>query len=345
MATIKVEQGAMNELKSAITFAAEQTSQAANMVSKAIDGMSGMSFSAKPGLDSELTSLKNRLNQQARLSQSYCRAVQETVDAFTQVDDSARTSAEGVWRKAIAISGAAVGSAVTAEGLSFFVKERLKKMLGINGDYIDGTSGATSTSTPNVGSTTISADSVLRSSEYDWIRQYDDIYSESIPAQDGGWHQICDHNTVDTVSCTFYTIRKLRERGLGFPFASSSAYYDGKDWYDNCIKTDDVPKAPGEDAIETLLSGRGSLENVVVSFPASAGNECGHVMLIDKVFQDPLTGKTMVTFSDNYDWANNGGYLNDVKGYTKACTWTLEYFKQTYITLNGGMNGAVLIGS
>lgn len=150
MATIKVEQGSINELKSAITFAAEQTSQAANMVSKAIDGMSGMSFSAKPGLESELTSLKNRLNQQARLSQSYCRAVQETVDAFTQVDDSAGSSAEGVWRKAIAISGAAVGSAVTAEGLSFFVKERLKKILGINGDYIDGASGAESTRTPNI---------------------------------------------------------------------------------------------------------------------------------------------------------------------------------------------------
>lgn len=150
MATIKVEQGSINELKSAITFAAEQTSQAANMVSKAIDGMSGMSFSAKPGLESELTSLKNRLNQQARLSQSYCRAVQETVDALTQVDDSAGTSAEGVWHKATAISGAAVGSVIVGGGLSLAARNQMDKQSDLNGTFLEGTSGVGSTSTPNI---------------------------------------------------------------------------------------------------------------------------------------------------------------------------------------------------
>lgn len=379
MATIKVEQGSINELKSAITFAAEQTSQAANMVSKAIDGMSGMSFSAKPGLESELTSLKNRLNQQARLSQSYCRAVQETVDALTQVDDSAGTSAEGVWRKATAISGAAVGSAVTAEGLSFFVKERLKKILGINGDFIDGASGAESTRTPNIiggsavssvggSSTTISADSVLHLSEYDWIRQHEKcidtrpwnyghpmisakakditedgeiIISEVKIARYNNYVE--EGSSQNQVSCTYYTLRKLDERGLGYPFKTAGA--DGKDWYANCIESDSIPRVAGELSIETLAAQNGgTLNNVVVSFPATAENSAGHVMLIDKVFQDPSTGKTMVTFSDNLDWVNKG-YLKDENGYTPECTWTLEYFKQTYITLNGGMNGAVLIGS
>lgn len=150
MATIKVEQSSINELRAAITFAAEQTSQAANMVSKAIDGMSGMSFLAKPRLESELVSLKNRLNQQARLSQSYSRAVQETVDALAQVDGSAGTSSEGVWSKTSAIVGAAMGGAIAAGGLSLAAQDQMGKQSGPNITFINGTPGLGSSSSPNI---------------------------------------------------------------------------------------------------------------------------------------------------------------------------------------------------
>lgn len=387
MATVKVEQSSINELKSAITFAAEQTSQAANIVSKAIDGMSGMSFLAKPRLESELTSLKNRLNQQVRLSQSYCRAVQETVDALTQVDDSAGSSSEGVWSKTSAIVGAAVGSAVAAGGLSLATQDRMNKQSGPNVTFINGTPGLGSSSSPNItfanntsssdsssgpnitfsaqtssnspnvswnaqGSGSVVASSGSSSSANSgtlpsWAKESQSITSEYFGTEDGRGGQVCTYNTFDRttntgqVSCTFYTLRKLRERGLGYPFKTAGA--NGSQWYNNCI--DSVSKAAGNSSIETLVAQNGgTLNNVVVSFPATANNPAGHVMLIDKVFKDPSTGRTMVSFSDNYDWGTHR-YLTDPNGYTTGYTWSLDDFKATYIKENGGINGAVLIGS
>lgn len=148
MATIKIDQSYIDDLKSAITSAAEQTSQAAQMVSKAVNGISGMDFSARPRLESELTDLKSRLNKQAQLSQAYCRAVQETVDALVQADGSAGALSEGAWGKVQPQVNAVLGSA--AAGLSLAAKDQLSKQSGINGIVLNGESSTTITPVPDV---------------------------------------------------------------------------------------------------------------------------------------------------------------------------------------------------
>lgn len=148
MATIKVNQTSIDELKSAIIFSAEQTSQAAELVAKAVNGISGMSFSAKYGLESDLTSLKNRLNKQAQLSQACYRAVQEAVDALAQVDDSAGSLSAGAWGKITSQVNTVFGA--VAAGLALAAKDKLGKQSDINGSFIDGSSNEIVTPAPLV---------------------------------------------------------------------------------------------------------------------------------------------------------------------------------------------------
>lgn len=343
MATVKVKQASIDELKSAITFSAEQTSQAAELVAKAVNGISGMSFSAKYGLESELSSLKSRLSKQAQMGQACYRAVQEAVDALIQVDDSSGSLSAGAWGKITSQVNTVFGA--VAAGLSLAAKDKLGKQTDINDLFIDGDFSVIVTPTPDIigGGQNKTIPTNQNSGLPDWAKEYSDIYSESFQTADRGTGWIATNNYDGSVACTFYTLRKLRERGLGFPFQSSGVSYNGSEWFGNCTK--DVPKAAGTDAIETLLSGRDSLENVVVSFPPSTNTfGCGHVMLIDKVYKDSSTGQTMVSFSDNYDY-EAGQVLYDASGTSHISTWTLDKFKNDYIKFHGGITGAVLIGS
>lgn len=350
MATIKVKQASINELRSAIMFAAEQADEAAEMVSKSLNNISDMSFLAKPSLESELSSLKNRLTRQARLSRDCCRAMQETVDLIVQVDNLSGTSSKATWSKFRAQSGES-NIILGIPSSIFAVQESLRRRSEINDGFIDGTSGSGITTTPSTGGN--GQGSILRSSEFDWTRQLN-YGSQTVsvkvkePIVDANGY-VNDTVTISLynipqsqVSCTYYTLRKLNDRGLGYPFKHPGSV-NGKEWFNNC--TDDVPKAPGNDAIESLLSGRDSLENVVVSFPGSdLTGGCGHVMLIDKVYRDPSTGQIMVSSSDHCDFGT-GKYLSDPNGTIPAATRTLEAFKDLYFSNHRGMVGAVLIGS
>lgn len=347
MATIRVEQASIGELKSAIMFSAERASEAAELVAKALNGISGMSFLAKPRVDSELSSLKARLDRQARLGQECCRAVREAVDLLAQTDDLAKSSSETVWGKAM--TQLVIARAGTAASLlTLGVTEGLRRHCEINGICTGGGSGGGVTKTPSANGGSQDQDDGAAGAKGngnlpDWAKEYSDLYSQRFRTADGGTGEIATYNTANyDISCTFYTLRKLRERGLGFPFQSSGVSYNGANWFGNC--TDDVPKAAGEHAIETLLSGRGTLENVVVSFPGSANTwNCGHVMLIDKIYQDPSTGQTMVSYTDNCNFETNTP-IYGADGSSPIYTQTLDAFKTRYINFHGGMNGAILIG-
>lgn len=135
MATIKIMQSSIDELRSAIAFSAEQTTQAAYMVDKVINNISGMSFAAKPRLESELASLKNRLNQQARLRREFHQTIQAAVDGLAAVDDSAGTSCEGVVNRIM--TGALVAKAT---GVLLATKDKMDKQAGLNSTFLDGIS-------------------------------------------------------------------------------------------------------------------------------------------------------------------------------------------------------------
>ena len=168
-------------------------------------------------------------------------------------------------------------------------------------------------------------------------------------ASDGSKGHIATWNVQDAeVSCTFYTLRKLRDRGVGFPF-ESAGNANGGQWFDNSTG---VIKERGWESLETMLQryggAEGKISNVVVSFDSNSSTSaelraCGHVMLIDNVYRNS-NGELMVSFSDNYDWVN-GRPLNDPYGNSEDNIWTFERFKETYGHYNGNMVGSVYIGT
>ena len=144
-----------------------------------------------------------------------------------------------------------------------------------------------------------------------------------------------------SLSCTYYTLRKLRERGLGFPFKSPSGA-NGAKWYSNSVSD---YKEEGVNCLETLMKKYGdsiALYNIVVSFRDNRQG-AGHVLLIDRLYYDKNTGNLMVEYSDQVG-AFGFPVIHDANGTNKARTFTVETFFENYKGLNLTCNGAVLIG-
>lgn len=131
---------------------------------------------------------------------------------------------------------------------------------------------------------------------------------ERSPAQNGGWARVCTWNVPGELACTFYTLRKLRERGLGYPFLHAGT--NGNQWFENCDGS--VPEAGGLRCVETLFSQYGELTNVVVCFPTNPDptgqlGRVGHVVLIDRVYRSPQDGMLHVVFDDHRNYSTPDG--------------------------------------
>lgn len=138
------------------------------------------------------------------------------------------------------------------------------------------------------------------------------------------WGSVAFYNSPGQLSCTYYTLRKLRERGLGFPFIEYGKA-DGSEWYDNCTK--DATKYPGDNALRDIIDKKDlPVENVVLSFSSPRN----HVLLIDKIDEDGN-----ITFSDMYP------YITDQNGSNPAKTQTIDEFMDS----QDNLVGAVIIGS
>lgn len=116
----------------------------------------------------------------------------------------------------------------------------------------------------------------------------DDRYRSYYIAEDGepGAVFIWNYEKVDQqLSCTYYTLRKLRERGLGFPF-KVTGQANGNEWYDNCADVDGVKKYEGTDALKNIMEDKTlkkPVKNVVVSLGKIDGTN--HVVLIDEIYE------------------------------------------------------------
>ena len=180
----------------------------------------------------------------------------------------------------------------------------------------------------------------------DWARQQIHIFKDrdgdeqlSYRAENGEYSSICSWNDPahTQVSCTHYTLRRLYERGVGFPFKHAGGA-NGCQWFNNC--SDSATKAAGNDCLESLYNQYGDMENVVMSF--NGPGTAGHVLLVDKVYQDVGSGQLMVQYSD---MVYNGQSLSDLYGYNPTVTTSLSAFKQSYLNYHSSIAGAVVIGS
>ena len=143
------------------------------------------------------------------------------------------------------------------------------------------------------------------------------------------------------VSCTYHTLRRLRDKGLDYPFVNAWKSHGGGAWHQNC-DTNLAEVRYGTNSIEQLIAEyECPLENIVIDFP-------GHVMLIDRVYRED-NGVIRVDFSDMGSRTEYGVFQTDLNSrgfeYYGKDGWTLERFKSSYEKSNGGgVLAATLIG-
>ncbi len=152
---------------------------------------------------------------------------------------------------------------------------------------------------------------------------------------DGTEWNVAEYNKDGTVSCTYYTLRRLRERGLGFPFkTAASGEANGGNWFANC--TGDVSKYEGANCFDDLVASRElPVKNVVMS--CSEPSPWGHVMLIDEITTD-AEGHVIFISSDTYPPMKNINASNEAKVRQK------KEFEDWYTKWNGSIIGCVVIG-
>ena len=161
---------------------------------------------------------------------------------------------------------------------------------------------------------------------------------EVVYHSDGSYGTICTWNDygMTQLSCTYYTLRRLRERGLGYPCVAGPG--GGGSWVSNFDTSTGLPCFNnGDNSLYDLVnSGNIPAENIVVSM--SGPSSYGHVLLVDKIEQG-ADGKILFTYSDM--WPDIG----TENGSNPPKTVTIEEFYSWYHKYNGSINGAVVLGT
>lgn len=168
------------------------------------------------------------------------------------------------------------------------------------------------------------------------------VWGEYVYHKDGTLGQICTWNRVGELSCTYYTLRKLNERGLSYPCVGGPG--NGAEWYRYFDTESGLPSYAGNNALYDLANTLTlPQENVVVSFASNFSEDanlkvCGHVMLIDKIYRD-AEGTVLIDYSDNYP------SIGSVNGTNPQKTKMLDSFMTYYNEWNGAINGVVVMGA
>ncbi|MBR6253902.1 MAG: hypothetical protein IKR22_00560 [Clostridiales bacterium] len=181
------------------------------------------------------------------------------------------------------------------------------------------------------------ADHPTRNLIPDWAKEkFND--SRYYRAENGSSGYVYYRNGGGEVSCTYYTLHKLKDRGLGFPFKYAGGA-NGGNWFNNC--SDSAKKYPGNDCLTNIMNEYGASGKPVQNIVISMGGNPGHVLLIDKMYKDPNSGQIMVEWSDMCYPFNK--IYGDVNTLNPTKNVTLDQFKK-YYSWGGNISGAVLIG-
>lgn len=214
----------------------------------------------------------------------------------------------------------------------------------------DVNNGNTSSNTkPQVG-TSVSNTGATRYQLPDYALQglYPDengVWGNMVFHRDGSMGAVSYYNDPSTrtqLSCTYYTLRKLNQRGLSYPCTGGPG--NGADWYRNFDRESGLPHYSGTDALTKLVENLTlPQENIVVSYASNTSSDaylrtCGHVMLIDRIYRDE-NGVIYIESSDN--WPN----ISNVNGSNPAKKRTFDEFMSHYSKYNGNINGVAVIGA
>lgn len=174
----------------------------------------------------------------------------------------------------------------------------------------------------------------------------DGIYGNYVYWRDGRYGSV-EYWNIEGIqlSCTYYTLRRLNERGLSYPCVGGPGH--GKSWYGNFDRDSGLPHYAGTNALKDLSNNLTLPQaNIVVSFDETSSNEYGHVLLIDEIYRDG-TGTVRVKYSDMF--YNESGketrYINSLNGNNPQLDITLDEFMDDYKKTNGPIKGAAVIGA
>lgn len=178
----------------------------------------------------------------------------------------------------------------------------------------------------------------------DWAKKTFPNHSNYYLAEDGKTGSVSYTNRGGNVSCTYYTLHRLREKGLGFPF-KTTGQADGGQWFDTASNS--AKKYAGNDCLKDIFNeyctnGK-EVKNIVVSMKSTSS--AGHVILIDRMYKNPETGEIMIEWSDMTRVPPFKSIYGDHDQKNETITRTYESFRRDfYDNWAGPFYGAVIIG-
>ena len=133
----------------------------------------------------------------------------------------------------------------------------------------------------------------LKNQVPDWAKETKPGLPNWYLAKNRTWGSVEQYNKregkITGLSCTWYTLRRLREKGLGFPF-KINGQANGGEWF-KTASDEDAKKYPGTDCLDKLFMDYGIAGTVINNIVVSMGANPGHVLLIDKMYFDSETKK------------------------------------------------------
>lgn len=268
---------------------------------------------------------------------------------------------EALWKNVVKIlgTGALIGGTVCNPyigAVANWAQKLGESAQGVFGNIIQGNGTAESTQgTEGITSQNTGAESPVISESgapayklpdyvFKGLERVNGVFGPCVWWRDGGYGAVYEYNdeAETELSCTYYTLRKLNERGLSFPCVKGPG--SGKQWYGNFDTETELPRYGGNSALRDLANNLTMpQENIVVSFEPGTDTthgDAGHVLLIDKIYRDE-NGAVRV------EWSDQNPPISDINGYNPQQNMSLEGFIQKYSnpTYYGGMNGAVVIGA
>ena len=255
--------------------------------------------------------------------------IQSVINKSAEASAAAKRTLEGVDLNQAFTDGAQIIAAATAAAAAAEAKKQQEAAAaasanqGSAGNATNNTNGSISGKIPSYA---------LEGNE----PNANGIYGPYVKYRNGGYGRVCEWNKENIeLSCTYYTLRKLNERGISYPCIAGPG--NGGKWYSNFDFESGLPTFEGNDALRNLANSMDLPQtNIVVSF--SNPQPWGHVMLIDEITRNE-NGTVVIKSSDNYP------QITSLNGSNPQKTRTVDQFYNAYQSFNGNIVGLCVLGN
>lgn len=133
MSTIKMQQAYLAELRKTVLTAGNHSNAAYRAVSKALDGLSDMQFSAKASTVEELFTLRQRLDRLQHNGITYSQLIEEYADQLQAIDDGTNETSDTILSRLSSQTGNASTSRFSFSGAAKLAQQSATAGLFLGG--------------------------------------------------------------------------------------------------------------------------------------------------------------------------------------------------------------------